>query len=128
MIFNVAFQIFYICFYFTRDKQLPELTMTLSIIFNIAMYSSPLIQVYFAWKTKTKELIPIFNVCFGFLASLSWIIYSSFSLIENRDSFIANIGSITVLFPSILSYLILMKKFPNTDKNEIHNQLVVEQE
>lgn len=101
MIFNVAFQIFYICFYLTRGNKLPGLTSTLSIIFNIAMYSSPLIQVYFAWKTKTKELIPIFNVCFGFLASLSWIIYSS--LFSDSDSFIANIGSIAVLLPSILS-------------------------
>lgn len=84
MIFNVAFQIFYICFYFTRDKQLPELTITLSIIFNIAMYSSPLIQVYFAWKTKTKELIPIFNVCFGFLAS--FIMDYLFFIFFDRES------------------------------------------
>lgn len=116
MIFNVLFQILYLCIRF-----LGTFSMYLAITFNIIMYSTPLIHSYFAYKAKNRNIIPIFSVIFGLLASATWVIFAVVSKvcfnIQEIDSLIANSISFAFLIPNVVVYFYLGKKIWETNND-----------
>lgn len=43
-------------------------------IINILMYSSPIINIFKLFKTKSSDLLPIFTLCVGFLCTMIFLI------------------------------------------------------
>lgn len=125
MIFNVLFQILYLCIRFLR-----EYSMYLAIVFNIIMYSTPLIHSYFAYKSKNRKIIPIFSVLFGLLASGTWVIFSIVSKVfydmPELDSLIANSISFAFLIPNVVIYFYLPKNVGEISSDLLPKDEIVE--
>jgi hypothetical protein len=129
LISNIIFQIYYYIFKINKDgeKNKNELIFQiLPIIINICMYLSLNIGVYFGFKEKRADRIPLLSAILGLLSSIGWTIYSSFDNNEivdnnnnnedgkNKSDIITRISngiSIIILIVPIVSYIYLSKKY-----------------
>ena len=99
------------------------------------MYSSLNIGVYYAFKEKRADRIPLLSAILGLLSSIGWSLYSvavqydedKQDIEEETESniitMLSNTISIIVLIIPIVSYIYLAKKYPN---NTISNNLTEE--
>ena len=126
LISNIIFQIYYYIFKINKgeEKNKNELIFQiLPIIINICMYLSLNIGVYFGFKEKRADRIPLLSAILGLLSSIGWTIYSSFERNEevdnnedgeNKSDIITRISngiSIIILIVPIVSYIYLSKKY-----------------
>jgi len=133
IISNGIFQLYY--FIFKIEEGNKTIYSVLTIIINICMYSSLNIGVYYAFKEKRADRIPLLSAILGLLSSIGWSLYSvAVSYDEdNQDkkeetksdiiTMLSNTISIIVLIIPIVSYIYLAKKYPN---NTISNNFTKE--
>jgi len=133
IISNGIFQLYYYIFKIEGGNQ--TISSALTIIINICMYSSLNIGVYYAFKEKRADRIPLLSAILGLLSSIGWSLYSvavqydedKQDIEEETESdiitMLSNTISIIVLIIPIVSYIYLAKKYPN---NTISNNLTEE--
>ena len=126
LISNIIFQIYYYIFKIYKDDEKSNnrlIFQILPIIINICMYLSLNIGVYFGFKEKRADRIPLLSAILGLLSSIGWTIYSSFEKNEKVDNneeeenksdiitlFSNGISNIILIIP-IISYIYLSKKY-----------------
>lgn len=128
LISNCIFQLYYYIFKIhskgkNKEKEKEEndlIFQILPIIINISMYSSLNIGVYYAFKEKKADRIPLLSAILGLLSSIGWTTYSLFDEDKEEENkknkadiitLISNALSIIVLVIPIASYLYLSTKY-----------------
>ena len=70
LICNCIFQLYYFIFKIGFGDETISKALTITIIINICMYSSLNIGVYYAFKEKKADRIPLLSAILGLLSSI----------------------------------------------------------
>ena len=146
LICNCIFQLYYCIFKIGGGDK--TISKALTIIINICMYSSLNIGVYYAFKEKKADRIPLLSAILGLLSSIGWTTYSiavesdeknkekKEGKVESDSDIITKLSnaiSIIVLVIPIISYIYIAKKYKNNtstnnlpEKNSEKNKIDLE--
>ena len=115
IIINLVFQFEYILYKFNNEY----FSKIVTVVVNVCMYSSINIGVYYGFKEKRADRIPLLSAILGFLSTIGWIFYSIFlndnyDVTEDITTFLSNVLSILSLITPIICYIYLTKKYGKT--------------